>query len=251
MRNKNSIILFLGISIVFLLTACAKDGDVTTQNTDHKISQSTQETSGESTDTPAGDEAGRIREAFGPLIPEGQVQHEKYVADEFAEDRYDDLSEWKDKDGNWCYPKGYKIRCIGGDDSALASQQFPEELLNQMTTEELYEFIMKAPGSWSHYVYDTYMQALSTYYVFFNFMANLMEREDCAQVALEHYEKYTEDDIQKYSKMHLAMYEDEEKQAEQGRFQLAEGLAWFFLYLDDKSVPDDTILGITLTQDND
>lgn len=248
MRNQNRPIFFLGIVLAVFLTACTKGETSKTQDSNDKISQSTQGADGGSTDAPAEGEAGRIREAFGGLILVGDLSYLQYTSDEFAQVRYDDLSQWKDKNGNWCYPKGYRINCIVGDDSVMASQQFPEELLNQMDTEELYRFIMKAPGSWAQSAYDSYLQALSIYYGYYNFFAELMERPDCAQVVYKRYEKYTGDDRKKYSKMSSFMYENKKELVKQERFQLAEGLDWFFLYLDGESVPDDLVFGLKLLE---
>lgn len=58
--------------------------------------------------------------------------------------RKDNISDWKDSDGNWCYPKDYEIQWIPSDDEVMAAQQFPQEMLDAMSTDELYRFIRKA-----------------------------------------------------------------------------------------------------------
>lgn len=174
--------------------------------------------------------------------------YKKYFTDDFSKNRIDNISDWKDKEGNWCYPAGYKITWIPSDDETMAAQQFPEELLADMSTDELYQFIMKAHGQWAQSAFDTYVSSLSSYYSRYNFIAELMQREDCAEVVHKYYSKITDDDVKRYSKMSLISYSDTSKTEKQELFQLMEGMEWFFLYKDGKSVPDDRVFGLNQLQ---
>ncbi len=185
-----------------------------------------------------------VKEALGVLMDEN-VRIEKqraYFSGEYDDVRFDDISEWKDEQGNYQYPKGYTNE--GHDDASLASQQMPQDLLDEISTEELYQLILSLPGDWGHYYYDTYLGMLGAYYMRYNFIENLMEREDAAGVVHQYYQKYTKKEIKKYSKRYNNNNGDSvsERQKE-GRFQLTEGLEWFFLYKEGKKVPNYTKLG--------
>ena len=169
-----------------------------------------------------------------------------YGAKKYDKVRRDDISDWKDSDGNWCYPKGYEIQWMPSDDELMASQQFPQELLEDMSTGELYQFIRKAHGFWAQSAFDNYAQMLSYYYCRYNFIAELMRRQDCAEVIHTYYEKTSEDDKKQYSKMASRQFSDGKKLEKQEQFQLLEGLEWFFQYKEGKSVPDDLTFGMQL-----
>lgn len=191
-----------------------------------------------------------IADIFGEnLIPKEQRDYyKKYFTEEFAESRKDDISDWKDKEGNWCYPAGYKITWIPSDDKKMAAQQFPEEMLADMSTDELYQFIMKAHGWWAQSAFDTYVYSLSSYYSRYNFIAELMQREDCSEVVHKNYAKVTDDDVKRYSKMSCTSYSDTSETEKQELFQLMEGMEWFFLYRDGKSVLDEGVFGLDQLQ---
>lgn len=181
------------------------------------------------------------------LIPdEERDYYQKYFTEQYDKVRKDNISDWKDSDGNWCYPKDYEIQWIPSDDEVMAAQQFPQEMLDAMSTDELYRFIRKAPGSWSQLAFDSYAQAISYYYCRYNFIAELMRREDCAEVIHTYYEKTPADDVKQYSKTNSVQSTDRKKFAKREQFQLLEGLEWFFLYKDGKAVPDEEAFGMSL-----
>ena len=76
--------------------------------------------------------------------------------------------------------------------------------------------------------------------------AELMRRQDCAEVIHTYYEKTSEDDKKQYSKMASRQFSDGKKLEKQEQFQLLEGLEWFFQYKEGKSVPDDLTFGMQL-----
>ena len=181
------------------------------------------------------------------MIPDGERDYyQNYFTKKYDKVRRGDISDWKDSDGNWCYPKGYEIQWMPSDDELMASQQFPQELLEDMSTGELYQFIRKAHGFWAQSAFDNYAQMLSCYYCRYNFIAELMRRQDCAEVIHTYYEKTSEDDKKQYSKMASRQFSDGKKLEKQEQFQLLEGLEWFFQYKEGKSVPDDLTFGMQL-----
>lgn len=202
----------------------------------------------EPTQTVAEQSGDEIADLLGKkLIPdEERDYYQKYFTEQYDKVRKDNISDWKDSDGNWCYPKDYEIQWIPSDDEVMASQQFPQEMLDAMSTDELYRFIRKAPGSWSQLAFDSYAQAISYYYCRYNFIAELMKREDCAEVIHTYYEKTPADDVKQYSKTNSVQSTDRKKLAKREQFQLLEGLEWFFLYKDGKAVPDEEAFGMSL-----
>lgn len=111
------------------------------------------------------------------------------------------------------------------NEAGMASQQLPEELLKDMSTSELFDFILNAPGDMSITVYDDYMVALSTYRSFYNFIDNLMGRNDIAEVVHKHYQTYPEGDVLLLSKENRHNADDIKKQEQ---FQLTEALELFY-----------------------
>ncbi len=194
-----------------------------------------------------------VKEAFGAWLDEDYItQWRKECFSEVYDDvRYDDISEWKGKQGNYQYPKGYSME--HRDNVSMASQQMPQGLLDEISTEELYQLIMNTPpedgiGStgWNSF-HETYLQMLAVYYTQYNFIENLMEREDAAQVVHKYYQQYTKKDIEKYSKQNRVSNADSySEMRKEGNFQLTEGLEWFFLYKEGKKVPDYQVLGYDL-----
>lgn len=151
--------------------------------------------------------------------------YERYFAEEFAKYRFDDIAEWKDSEGNWCYPKGFDIMMTPSVDSVMAAQQFPKELLEDLDTEELFSFIMQYPGMFMIIAYDDSFHALSTYRSCYNFIDELMSREDCAEVVHRHYETYTEEEREMYSKEGVLANSDMDAE---DRFQLVEAMEMYF-----------------------
>ncbi len=80
------------------------------------------------------------------------------------------------------------------------------------------------------------------------FMANLMNREDAAEVVHLYCQKYTKKEVKKYSKCYSHGQRSKSEQEKEGRFQLTEGLEWFFSYKEGKEVPDDQVLGYELME---
>ncbi len=230
------------LSLAVLLTACGNNGQ------DAGSSQKEPVQTTESADKTAEQSGDEIADLLGKtLIPDGERDYyQNYFTKKYDKVRRDDISDWKDSDGNWCYPKGYEIQWKPSDDELMASQQFPQELLEDMSTGELYQFIRKAHGFWAQSAFDNYAQMLSHYYCRYNFIAELMRREDCAEVIHTYYEKTSEDDKKQYSKMASRQFSDGKKLEKQEQFQLLEGLEWFFQYKEGKSVPDDLTFGMQL-----
>lgn len=197
-----------------------------------------------------------VKEAFGVMLDEdyiAELRNQCFSA-EYENVRYDDVSEWKDKQGNYQYPKGYMhtLAHSGIDPNTFAPQQMPQELLDEISTEELYQLILNVPTKddtgW-HNTHETYLPMLSAYYSVYNFIENLMERKDAAKVVHQHYQKYTKKEIKRYSKRYRGFedYSISEWEKE-GKFQLTEGLEWFFLYKEGKKVPDYQVLGYDLME---
>lgn len=233
MKNKILILTIVFSVFSILFSACGKEVASNHIGKKEKVSQKTVQINKD------------IADIFGEnLIPKEQKNYyKKYFTKEFAESRNDNISDWKDKEGNWCYPAGYKITWIPSDDEKMAAQQFPEELLADMSTDELFQFIMKAHGQWAQLAFDTYAHALSSYYSYYNFVAELMNRGDCAAIVHKYYAQATDNDVKRYSKVSRASYSDTNDTEKQELFQLMEGMEWFFLYKDGKSVPDESVFG--------
>lgn len=205
----------------------------------------------------AEDKAGsRIKNAieknFGKFYDyvDSSTSYETYFIKRYKKYRLDDLAQWKDEKGQWCYPKKYEFVWVPSDVTYMAAQQFPPELLEDMDTEELLSFILegtKTTVGWGWNSFDNYLMGLSMYYQAYNYIHELMNRADCAQVVHQQYKQYSEQDIKKYSKMSWLGSDS----MEAANFQLIEGLEWFFLTLEGKTVPDEYTYGSELEQSLD
>lgn len=194
-----------------------------------------------------------IEKNFGKFYDyvDSDTSYETYFIPRYKQYRLDDLSQWKDKKGQWCYPKEYEFAWVPQDVTQMAPQQFPPELLEDMDTEELLSFILeeeKTTVGWGWNCFDNYLMGLSMYYQAYNYVHELMNRADCAQVVHQQYKQYSEQDSKKYSKRFW--HGDGSMKA--ANFQLVECLEWFFLALEGKEVPDEYIYGAELerTLDN-
>ncbi len=200
-----------------------------------------------------------VKEAFAGLWEEELIkdQQKKYFSKEYDEVRHDDLSEWKDEQGNYKCPKGYEIvGTIGGDLRMEAAQQMPPALLEEINTEELYQLMMSSPGFASVSHYDSYLLMLNYYYNTCNFLQVLMQREDCGDVVRHNYQRYTKKEKKRYSKRFFAEIVSEDMSEKEvraemeqaGKFQLTEGLEWFCRYREGKEVPDEKVFGFPLIE---
>lgn len=142
------------LSLAVIVTACGNNGQ------DAGSSQKEPVQTTESADKTAEQSGDEIADLLGKtLIPDGERDYyQNYFTKKYDKVRRDDISDWKDSDGNWCYPKGYEIQWKPSDDELMASQQFPQELLEDMNTGELYQFIRKAHGFWAQSAFDNYAQ---------------------------------------------------------------------------------------------
>lgn len=239
MKYKSIVLVSTLLIVTTVFSAC---GSTSSLNNKNKTKE---------TPTIAEQSNDEIANIFGQkLIPEEQKEYyKKYFTKQFDGIRKDNLSDWKDESGNWCYPADYQITWIPSDDEKMAAQQFPKELLEDMSTEELFQFIRKAHGFWAQSAFENYAIALSGYYSHYNFIAELMQRDDCAEVVHKYYAKATDDDVKQYSKVAHMSYSDKGKTEKQELFQLMEGMEWFFLYKNGESVPDDRVFGTDLLAD--
>ena len=196
-----------------LLTGCSKNADIRTMEETNIAENLSTDIENEKTENPDG-----MDEYYVPQ------DYERYFAEEFAKYRFDDIADWKDSEGNWCYPKEFEIT-PSGHASHMAAQQFPKELLEDLNTEELFCFIMQYPGMIMISAYDQYIRALSEYRSCYNFIDELMSREDCAEVVHRHYEMYTEEEREMYSKNGILATSDMDAEE---RFQLVEALELYF-----------------------
>lgn len=246
--KKKIITVFLFTALV--ITACGLQKQENAETTPSPAAEPTQTAA--AIPTPLSKTAKKTtKEAFGPLLNEDwwvELQNECF-SKEYDSVRHDDISEWKDKKGNYTYPKDYEIDTMVGSEkpSALASQQMPQELLDEISTEDLYRLIIKAPTDyygWYAPWYDTYLSILVRFYTHYNFIEELMEREDAPEVVHRYYTKYSEKEVEKYSLRSRSQVNYKKR----GRFQLTEGLEWFFLYREGKEVPDYQVLGHDLVK---
>lgn len=197
-----------------------------------------------------------IEKNFGKFYDyvDSSTSYETYFIERYEKYRLDDLSQWKDEKGQWCYPKEYEFVWIPSDVTQMAAQQFPPELLEDMDTEELLSFILqreKRPGLWGWNCFDNYLMGLSGYYRYYNCIHELMNRKDCAQVIHQKYQQYSEDDQKKYSKLSWHESGNYDDSTEAVNFQLVESLEWFFLALEGKAVPDELVYGSDLERSLD
>ena len=193
-----------------------------------------------------------IEKNFGKFYDyvDSDTSYETYFIPRYKKYRLDDLSQWKDEKGQWCYPEEYEFAWVPSDVTQMAPQQFPPELLEDMDTEELLSFILKGEKTtvgWGWNTFDNYLMGLSMYYQAYNYTHELMNRSDCAQVVHQQYRQYSEQDIKKYSKR----FWHGDGSMEAANFQLVECLEWFFLALEGKGVPDEYIYGSELEQSLD
>lgn len=162
-------------------------------------------------------------------------QYEKYLTeDEYADDFISDITKWK-KDGEYCYPAGYEVACVPGDEHRMAAQQFPPQLIEEMDTESLLDFIMQDRGDISILAYDRYSYAFQIYRDNYNFIDAFLEREDAESVVKHYYQRYSDQEIQTYSKTSRQSTSDIDSQSD---FQLIEGMLWYFMDQRGEEVPD-------------
>lgn len=173
--------------------------------------------------------------------------YETYFINRYKKYRIEDEKLWKDKKGNWRYPKEYEFSFVPSNPACMAAQQFPPGLLEDMDTEELLSFILSGDKNviWGWCAYDNYLMGLAMYYSSYNYIHELMNREDCAAVVHQKYQGYTEDEVRKYSKSYWAEHYGLESQ-DTINFRLVEGLEWFFMALEGKKVPDEYTYGLEL-----
>lgn len=176
----------------------------------------------------------------------------KYYRKEFDGVRYDNLTDWKDAKGNYHVPKGYNVNFILHRDftEVMASQQMLPELLEEISTQELFQLIMSLPvdekySGWSTFTKDSYLQLLSGYYIGYNFMTDFMRRKDAPEVVHGYYQGYTKKERKKYSYMNRSSFDGTASEwTKADRFRITEGLEWLFLYKEGKKVPDERVLGL-------
>ncbi len=195
-----------------------------------------------------------VQEAFASLWEEDKVAEKQklYFSKEYDSARFDDVAAWKDAKGNYICPEGYEVVGTMGISPEEAAQQMPPELLKELDTEELYQLMMKAPGYYSASHYDSYLLMLMFYYRSCNFLQDFMQREDSAEVVHKYYQHYSKKERKKFSKEYSLSNPPEGESEEEvgkimekrGKFQMTEGLEWFFLYADGKEVPDETLFGL-------
>lgn len=196
-----------------------------------------------------------IEEALRGLIYETPEEVQaKYFTAEFDGVRHDKLAEWKGSKGKYRAPKGYKIEPCSPRwcTERMASQQMPRELLDEIGTEELYQLIMDLPLDvlgWGLDIRDTYLEAVAKCYVSYNFMTDLIRRNDSAEVVHRYYQKYSKKEKLKYTKNHFLeeakgkelneSKATKEELVRKDRFQLTEALEWFFKYKEGETMPEE------------
>lgn len=192
-----------------------------------------------------------IENNFGKFFyrDDAQPDYETYLSRQYQKYRFDNILFWKDKD-HWCYPKKYKFSFVTTDHAVMAAQQFPPELLEAMDTEELLSFILsgKKDLTWGGMLYDNYLQFLCSYYQQYNYIHELMNRQDCAAAVHQRYQRFSEDEIQRYSRSEsqYAWQHSMRVTEESTNFKLVEALEWFFMALEGKKVPNEAAYGLEL-----
>lgn len=249
--------LLISLLLMIFLVSCGKD-DVSPQKDSISGRKDAQKTEATLTATPVITALPRkakktVKEAFGLAWEEELILEKRrlYFSSEYDKVRHDDLSEWKDKNGNYHYPEGYEMS-IQPSDEKMAAQQMPQKLLEEISTKELYDLIMSLPEFSQTWVRDNYIYYLLDLYVEYNFIENLMQRDDCATVVHEHYKKYSAKEKKKYSKCEYVdaePLEDSEKW-EAGKFRLTEALDWFCRYREGEKVPNEDVFGLGLLDNN-
>ncbi|MDE6852447.1 MAG: M56 family metallopeptidase [Lachnospiraceae bacterium] len=192
-----------------------------------------------------------IEKNFGKFFDfnDSNTSYETYFMQRYDQYRIDDLSQWKDETGKWCYPEKYEFLLNFHSNSDMAAQQFPPELLEDMDTEELLSFILqgkKTTLTWGWISYEYYLMGLVVHYRYYNYVHELMNRGDCAQVVHQYYKRYSQQDKERYSKMYWQKNGRMEDSLEAVNFQFVEALEWFFLALEGKGVPDEDTYGSSL-----
>lgn len=242
--------------IALCMTGCGSKESTQMQETQESAPNTASVATEEPTDTPIPKTAKKtIEECFrGLLFESPEIYQKKLLNPEYDSVRYDNLSDWINKKGQYQPPKGYKICWDMREDSNqdMASQQMPEQLLDEISTEELYCLIMDLPGTWFTFASSTYLDMLSRYYISYNFMTNFIQRDDSAKIVHQYYQKYSKKEkskytLNRYDENYRKGYQDTEMELKrQERFQITEGLEWFFMYKEGKKVPEESVLGLGL-----
>ncbi len=170
--------------------------------------------------------------------------YEKYFQGENKQYIHDDLSEWRDKQGDLCYPKDFPEGFYPNSDDKMAASQLPEELFKELDTEQLYLFLLEYPPLWSVIKsYDHTLEELTMLRQYVNAFDELMSREDCEEVVEKYYKKYPE----KYRQRNTGtgegtdavQHKEKSKDLKQVQFQFTEGLRWYFMKQHGKELPDE------------
>lgn len=249
MLDKRGIFLALVVLVTIHSVACGMSGGVET-DISSEATPARNETSASALqaspmpETVSSLDDSAISEIFGTWLTDDMKNYyQKYDADEYADIKPDDLSRWKDGDGGYICPDDYRIRWVPNDDTVMAAQQFPQALLDEISTDELYQLILSLPGTWQWGAFDNYLYGLASYYSRYNFIADFMSREDASEIVHQHYLTYSKKEKNNYSKCYMGELDDSELRKRE-HFQLVESMEWFFLYRDGEEIPDKTVFGL-------
>lgn len=168
--------------------------------------------------------------------------YEKFFTEKkYQEYLHTDLNQWVMGNGNYDYPKDYEILYIPSQDLELAKQQFPKELLEKLSTKELLDLIMKYREPLLITAYDHVLDALSEYRSDYNFIDEIMTRADAKTVVKDYYSQYSQEEVKKYSRLQEkgVNADSQEEMLEADKFQLIEGLHWYFMKQDGQKLPDE------------
>lgn len=103
------------------------------------------------------------------------------------------VKKWKKKNGKYQYPVTPYDEAWGKytqTSEMLAACQIPEEILDQLPTEELLELILDCPELITIKFYDSIEEGVKLMAERFNGMNALLAREDCLAVVSQYYSEY-------------------------------------------------------------
>lgn len=126
---------------------------------------------------------------------DGVYQAEKQYEEWMKEypDCIHSADEWKKVDGKYQYPVTPYDKEWGtyfSEAERHTACQIPQELLMELTTEELLELVLDSPVITDMYVHDSIVEAVKGLAQEFNGMHELLSREDCLTVVSHYYSDY-------------------------------------------------------------
>ena len=226
---KKKIIILLLSSL--LLTSCGTQKETkSTKNTTTAVA-STKNVAQEADYSDYPNEAvlkGKKLDGMMPGVYRPQNYTKFFRQEKYKKFLHTDIKEWKDAQGNYGYPQDYTQGPNPNQPDVLASQQFPESLLKDISTKDLLHLILDKVLYLAYY--DQPLEGLSLFRSDYNFVDELMNRKDCNKYVEKEYASYSKKERKKYSTSTWTDYFSDKGDnfEESQKFQFVEALKEYY-----------------------